>query len=96
MACNTIFVWPLLQTIKATIMTNNNALVSGILGKQFSLDMMVPQRAKEATKISEGLPVSLPVPIQVKQENTKDRGSRNSRVDLKNTVIHQNQIPGQN
>ena len=36
-------------------MTENNALVSGILGEQFRLEMMVPQRAKEEPKISEGL-----------------------------------------
>ena len=56
-ACNTTFLWLFLQKIKASITTKNNALVSGILGEQFSLEMMVPQRAKEATKTSEGLPV---------------------------------------
>ena len=31
-ACNTIFSCPFLKTIKASIMTGNNYLVSGILG----------------------------------------------------------------
>ena len=48
--CNTIFSWQLLQTIKASIMNNNNALVIGLPGEQFRLEMMVPQRAKEAPK----------------------------------------------
>ena len=57
--------------MKASIMTDNNALVSGLLGEQFRLEMMVPQRYKESPKTSEGLPVSLSVSIQGKQENTK-------------------------
>ena len=60
-----------LQTIKASIMTNNNALVSVILADQFNLDMMVPQRTKQAPKASEGIPVSLPVTILETQNNTK-------------------------
>ena len=47
---NTIFAWPFLQTIKASIMTENNTLVSGLLEDKFKLDMMVPQRAKDAPK----------------------------------------------
>ena len=31
-ACNTICSWPFLKTVKASIMTNNNALVSVLLG----------------------------------------------------------------
>ena len=69
-------------------MTENNALVSGILGEHFRLDIMVSQRAREEPKISEGLPVSLPFSIQGKQENTKYISSRNRRVELKRTVIH--------
>ena len=42
-------------------MNDNNALLSGILVDQLNMDMMVPQRAKEAPKTSEGLPVSSPV-----------------------------------
>ena len=57
--------------------------------------MMVTQRAKEAPKKSEEFPVSLPVSIIKKQENTKYRGSRNSRVELKKTKIHQQKILGQ-
>ena len=53
---NTVFTWPLLQTIMASIMNNNNDLVSGILGYQFMLDMMVPQISKEERKTPEGLP----------------------------------------
>ena len=64
---NTIFSWPFLQAIKASIMDKNNALVSGLLGEQFRMEMMVPQRAKESNKTSEGLPVSLPVSIQRKK-----------------------------
>ena len=36
----------------------------------------------------EGLPVSFPISIQGKQDNTKYRSSRNNRVELKKTVIH--------
>ena len=76
-AFNTIFSWPFLQTIKASIMIKDYDLVCGLLGEQFRLEMMVPQRAKEAPKTSEGLPVSFPFPIQGKQENPKYRISRN-------------------
>ena len=68
--------------------TKNNAFVRGILGDQFRLEMMVPQTAKEAPKISEGLPVSSPVSIQEKEGNIKDQVSRNIKVELKKTVIH--------
>ena len=54
-ACNTIFSWPFLQKIKASIITENNGLVIGLLGYQFSMEMMVPQRSNEATKILEDL-----------------------------------------
>ena len=57
MSCNNIFSWPFLQKIKASIMTENNTLVSGLLGEQFKMEMMVPQISKEAEKISERLPV---------------------------------------
>ena len=76
-------------------MTENNSLVSGILREQFRLEMMVPQISKKEPKTSEGLTVSFPLSIQDKQENMKDRISRNRRVGLKNTVTHQRQIPGQ-
>ena len=46
-ACSTIFSWPFLRTIKASIMTKKNALVSGFLGYQFNMEMMVPHRDKE-------------------------------------------------
>ena len=65
--CNIIFSWPVLQTIKASIVLDNNNLVSGLLGEKFKLEMMVPKRAKEAPKKSERLPVLFPVSIQVKQ-----------------------------
>ena len=77
-AYNTIFSWPFLQTIKASRTTEKNALVSGLLGEQFRLEMMVPQRAKEAPKTSERLPVLFPVVIQEKRDNMKERGIRNS------------------
>ena len=95
-ACNTIFSLPLLQTMKASMMTKNNSLVSGLLGDQFKLDIMVTQRAKESTKTSEGPTVSLSVLIEVKQDNTKEICSRNSIVELNKAVIHQRHIPGQN
>ena len=62
--CNTIFSWPFLQKIMTSIITDNNDLVIGLLGDQFSLEMMVPQRSKEAPKTSAGLRVSLPVAIK--------------------------------
>ena len=58
--------------------------------------MIVTQISKEAPKTSEGLLVSLPVSIQGKQDNMKERGSRNSTVESKKTVIHQHQIQIQN
>ena len=75
MARNTIFSWPLLQTIKDLIMIKNNTLSSGILGEQFNLDIMVPKRDKEATKTSKGIPVSLTVAISETSNNTDNRGS---------------------
>ena len=36
-ACNTIFSWPFLHIIKASIMNKNDSLVSGLLGEQFRL-----------------------------------------------------------
>ena len=82
------------ETIKAEIINKNNALVIGFLGEQFSMGIMVPQRAKESTKTPEGLSVSFPVSVQGKQDNMKDRRI-NSMVEMKKTVIHQRQIPGQ-
>ena len=90
-ACNTIFSWPFPKTIKASIMNENNALVSGLLGYQFKLEMMVPQRAKKAEIIL----FSFPVAIQETQDNMNDQGIWNITTELKNTVIHQRQIPGQ-
>ena len=84
-----------MQIIKAPIMTNNNAFVSGLLGEQFRLEVMVPQRTKEAPKTSEGLLVSFQFSIQGRKENMKDISSRNIRVELTKTLIHQLQIPGQ-
>ena len=95
-ACNTIFSWPFLQINRASITTNNNYLVSGLLVEQFRLDMIVPQIYKEPPKKSKGIPVSFEFSIQGKQENTKERISRNIRVELKKTVTQQRQIPGQN
>ena len=62
-ACNTTFLWAFLQKIKASIMTNYNALVSGLMDDQFKTEMMVPQISKESPKTSEVIPVSLPVAI---------------------------------
>ena len=69
-------------------MNENNALVIGLLRQQFRLERMVPEIAKEAPKTSEGIQVSLPFSIQGKQDNKKDRSSRNSRTELKKTVIY--------
>ena len=66
-ACSTIFSWPLLQTIKASIMTENNALVSGLLVKKFRMEIFFPKRSKEASKTSEGIPVSFQFAIQGKK-----------------------------
>ena len=44
---NTIFSRTILQTIKAEILTKNNASVSGILGENFKLEIVVPQISKE-------------------------------------------------
>ena len=49
-ACNTIFSWPFVHTIKASIMTEKNDLVSRLLGEKFNMEMMVPQRTSESTK----------------------------------------------
>ena len=43
--------------------TNINALVIGIIGEQFKLYMMVPQRSREAPKPPEGILVSFPASI---------------------------------
>ena len=72
-ACNTTFSWPFMKTIKTLITTKNNALVSGIMGYQFKLDMMVPQRPKDQPKAPEGIPVSLSFAIPETQ-NITDNG----------------------
>ena len=46
-ACNTIFSCPFLQTNKASIVTKKNALLSGLLGEKFRMEIMVLQRSKE-------------------------------------------------
>ena len=94
-AHNTIFLWPFLKTIKPSIMNEDNALVSGLLGEKFRLEMMVAQRAKESPKKSERLQVSLTVVVQEKQYNMNYKVSRNITVELKKTATHQHQIPGQ-
>ena len=80
------------------MMTDNNALVSGNLVEQFNLDMMVPQGARGAPKLSEETPFLLPVTItkEIPETSTKifGRGSTGSMVELKDTLIHQQQIPG--
>ena len=63
LACNTIFSWPFLNTIKDSIMTDNNVLFSGLLGAQFKLEMRVPQISREAPKTSEVIPFLLTVSI---------------------------------
>ena len=55
-ACNIIFSWTFLQTIKYSIMTWNNDLVSVIMGEKLKLEIMVPQISKETPKTSEGIP----------------------------------------
>ena len=62
-----------LQESKYSIMTMNNALISGLQEDQFKLEMMVTQRAKEAPKTSKGLPVSLLVAIPETKKNTEVR-----------------------
>ena len=71
-------------------------MVSGLLSDQFKLEMVVPQRPKEAPKISEGIPVSLTVKTLDETKNTiEEIGSVDSTVELEKTVIHQHQTPGQ-
>ena len=65
MTCKSIFEWSFLHTIEASIVTENNALCSGILGEPFILKMMVPQRDKDTPKTSEGLQVPLPAAINI-------------------------------
>ena len=88
------FSWLFLQTIEASIMTNNNTLISGIFGDQFNLDMMVPQRSNEAPKTPEGLTVLFPVTIPETKNNKEFKGSMDSTVELNKMVICQRQIPG--
>ena len=95
MSYNTNFSWPFFQTIKVSIITKNNASFGRILGEQFKLDMMDPQRIKEAPKTPEGIPVSLLVAIPETQNNKEVRGNMGSMVELKKTVIYQRKIPGQ-
>ena len=76
-------------------MTDINALFSGILGYQFKLDMIVPQRSNEAPKTSEGLPVLFQVTIPETQNNMEVKGSMDSMVELNNRVIHPREIPDQ-
>ena len=80
--------------IKASIIIDNNTLISEILGDQFKMEIMVTQRSKEAPKTSEGIPVSFPVTIQETQNNMNYRVSMDSTMKLKKTLIHQRQIPG--
>ena len=68
--CNTIFSWPLLKAIKASIITKNNAPVSGIMIENFNMEMMVTQISKKIPKTSERLPVSLLVAISETKNNT--------------------------
>ena len=77
-------------------MTENNALVSVLLVEQLKMEMMVPQRSKEATNASEVIPVLLPVAFPETQNHTEDRDIMDSTVELERTVIHQRQIPGRN
>ena len=74
-------------------MTNNNALVIGLLGEQFNMEVMAPQRSKESPRTPEELSVLLQVSIIEKQNNMEDRGSMDRMVELKKAVIHQHQVP---
>ena len=76
-------------------MNKKRSLISGILRGQINLEMMVPQRAKEAPKTSGAIPVSLLVVILEEQNNTEAIGSMDITVQLKKMVINQRQIPGQ-
>ena len=83
MVYKTTFSSPFLEEIKASIMTKNNVLVSGIFVYQFNMYTMVSQIAREAIKRSDIIPVSVPVAIPETQNNTEDRGSMDSMVELK-------------
>ena len=62
-ALNIIFSWLFLKTIKSLIMTDKKKLIIGLLGEHLKLNIMVPQRSKEAPKTSEVLSVPLTVAI---------------------------------
>ena len=79
-ARNTIFSWTFLQTIKDSIISNGNALVIGLLGEQFNMEIMAPQRSMESPRTPEELSVLLQVSIIEKQNNMEDRGSMDRMV----------------
>ena len=60
-ACNTIYSWLLLLTIKSSIMTENNASVNEVLEEQLYIENMVPLNSMEASKSSERTPISFPL-----------------------------------
>ena len=98
MTRNAIFLWPFLQII--TTLNENNNLVSGLLGEKINMEMIDPKIERESPNTSEGIPVSLPfaIPKEIQDAPNKmgDRGSTGSTVELKETLIHQRQVPGQN
>ena len=44
-------------------MSDNNYSFSEILGEQFKCEIMLPQRARKVSKVTEGISVSLEVSI---------------------------------
>ena len=60
-ACNTIYSWLLLLTIKSSIMTENNDSVNEVLEEQLYIENMVPLNSMEASKSSERTPISFPL-----------------------------------
>ena len=85
-----------LQTITASIMTDRNSSVSEIMGHQFNMEMIVPQKPKEELKTLYGLTISLPVAILETKYDMNNRGSMCIMVELNRTIIHQRQTTGQN
>ena len=63
------FFWKMM----VSILSYNNFLIIGLLGEYFKLEMMVPQRSKNATKASNGIMVSLPVYITKSMKDMLDK-----------------------
>ena len=75
-------------------MIRKNKLVSGTLGEQFKMEMMISQITIEAPKISDEMPISLPVSILEVLNNKDKKGRMDRNMKLKKMVLHQHKLPG--